>query len=335
MTSVNETISGASNSGCVYDAQAKLWMKDRQLVSNLCNATVYGGRNVITPDMIEQCPVEQNAVIAREAGKFATDNRFRDLAFHVRPNGRHGFLLCLEIQCKQDYGMPLRIHDYNNRELLRLSSEPDCKSNRKLPLIVTLVLNFSDSRWKGPCSFLDMARYRDACIDKVAEQGRFILVDPYNMSRKIFYNLCTDLKVVLSCFPVSKDESRFDSWLNEYENAQLSTETLRFLEVYFDVKRKDSGNGLEGGMKDMCEAIRIKCERHYNEGRAEGISKGRAEGISKGRAEGISKGRTESLIKVATNALRLKMSVKDIRAITGLPYGKIASIAKSIEPTNA
>ena len=85
----------------------------------------------------------------------------------------------------------------------------------------------------------------------------------------------------------------------------------------------------------MCEAIRIKCERRYNEGRAEGISKGRAEGISKGRAEGISKGRTESLIKVATNALRLKMSVKDIRAITGLPYGKIASIAKSIEPTNA
>ena len=97
----------AANTGCVYDAQLKLLLRNKVYVADICNAVVYGGRQVVTAHMLEPRPVEQNAVLARGDGGFTTDNRFRDLAFFVRRGENdEGFLLCLEVQCSQSLEMP-------------------------------------------------------------------------------------------------------------------------------------------------------------------------------------------------------------------------------------
>ena len=343
----NERQEAAVNSGCVYDAQAKLCIRRADAVASLCNAAVYNGRQIVTPGMVEPFPVEQNAVCARGDGSFTTDNRFRDLAFFVRPDNEKGFLFCIEVQTSQEPDMPVRIHEYNTRDLLRLSREPEYASSHRLPPIVPLLLNFSDSRWRSPCSLLDMAEYRDECVDKVADQGRFILVDPYDMDGKMLSGLCTDLKVVLSCFPVSRDRDKLDAVLDKYRHERLSIEALRFLEVFFDVKMKIAGDAKEGELGVMCEAIRQMREESYNEGhnkgRSEGLIQGRSEGLIQGRSEGLSQGRSEGLSQglakekenVTVNALRRKMSYDDIQAITGLSLERIASIARSIGTTQA
>ena len=300
----------ASNSGCVYDAQAKLLMRRTEAVASLCNATIYGGEALVTPAMVEPFPVEQNAVLARNDGSFATDNRFRDLAFLVRPDKGKGFLLCIEVQTSQEPDMPIRIHEYNTRDLLRLSRKPDYASSHQLPPIVTLLLNFSDSRWKYPCSLLDMAQYRDECVDRVADQGRFILVDPYDMDEKMLSSLCTDLKVVLSCFPVSKDKSKLNAVLEKYRHERLLIEALRFLEVFFDVKMKIPSDAKEGELGVMCEAIRQMREESYS--------------------NGLNEGRNEGMESVAAKALQMKMSIDVVRKLTGLTKKRIASIARTI-----
>ena len=299
-----------SNTGCVYDAQLKLLFRNREYVADICNAVIYDGVKFVTPKMLEPRPVEQNVVLAKSNGGFETDNRSRDLAFFVRcgDNGE-GFLLCLEVQCSQDNIMPLRVLEYNTRELVGLGKEQDYQKKHKLPLVVTLVLNFSEGHWKAPRSLWEMAIYRDAKVEQASEQGKIIVVDPHAMDDKMLGMYCKDLKFVLSCFRASKDVSSLDAWLEDVaELEQMPFEILRLLELFFDVKvnKYKKSNRTTWRMKDMCEAFKIKCEHYYNNGR------------------------NEEKENIAANALRMKLSFNDIRKLTGLPLKKIRSIAASV-----
>jgi len=56
----------------------------------------------------------------------------------------------------------------------------------------------------------------------------------------------------------------------------------------------------------------------HERGVAEGRAKGMAKGMAKGLAEGEAKGRTESLREVASNLLKMGMSVEEVTRATGL-----------------
>jgi len=84
------------------------------------------------------------------------------------------------------------------------------------------------------------------------------------------------------------------------------------------MKMKIAGDAKEGELGVMCEAIRQMREESYNEGH------------NKGRSEGLSQGLAKEKENVTVNALRRKMSYEDIKAITGLSFERIASIAKLI-----
>ena len=323
-----EEMALAANTGCVYDAQLKLLLRNKVYVADICNAVVYGGRQVVTADMLEPQPVEQNAVLARGDGGFATDNRFRDLAFFVRrgPDGE-GFLLCLEVQCSQNLEMPRRVLEYNAREIARLSNEPGYRESHTLPLVVTIVLNFSDGPWKGPRSLLDMAEYRDAELDKVAEQSRLIIVDPFTMSRKMLDRFCTDLKFMLCCWRLSRDDEALQAFL-ESQKGQVfpSLEMRRTLYMFFNIEFDEAVDDTEGGIGVMCEAIRKMVAKGRKEGKKEGLEKG----MKKGRKEGLEEGIEQNKHDVAVNALRMKLSFKTIQKLTGLSLESISSIAQSI-----
>ena len=66
--------------------------------------------------------------------------------------------------------------------------------------------------------------------------------------------------------------------LDRYRHEILSVETLRFLELFFDVKMNIPIDAKEGEVAVMCEAIRQMREESYKNGRDEGLSEGRSEG---------------------------------------------------------
>ncbi|MBQ7176008.1 MAG: Rpn family recombination-promoting nuclease/putative transposase [Victivallales bacterium] len=313
-------MTSVANTGCVYDAQLKLLLRDKVYVADICNAVVYEGRQFVTADMLEPRPVEQNAVLARGDGGFATDNRFRDLAFFVkRGPDDEGFLLCLEVQCSQSQEMPLRVLEYNAREIVRFSDEAGYRESHRLPLVVTVVLNFSEGPWKGPRSLLDMAEYRDAELDQVAEQSRLVLVDPYTMDDKMLSRFCTDFKFMLCCWRLSRDDEELQAFL-ESQRGQVfpSLKMRRTLYMFFNMEFDEAVNDTEGGIGVMCEAIRKI--------RAKGIE----EGIEKGRIEGKEEGIEQNKHDVAVNALHMKLSIKTIQKLTGLSLENIRNIAQSI-----
>ena len=306
----------AASTGCVYDAQLKLLLRNKVYVADICNAVVYKGRQIVTANMLEQRPVEQNAVLARGGGGFATDNRFRDLAFFVKrkPDDK-GFLLCLEVQCSQSQEMPLRVLEYNAREIVRFSDEPSYRESHKLPLVVTLVLNFSEGPWRGPCSLLDMAEYRDDELDQMAEQSRLFIVDPFAMSDKMIGRFCTDFKFMLCCWRFSRDDKALQFFLESQRGLVFpAREIRRTLYMFFNMEFDEAVDDTEGGIGVMCEAIRKI--------RAKGIE----EGIEKGKEEGIEQNKHD----VAVKALHMRLSIKTIQKLTGLTADNIRSIAQSI-----
>ncbi|MBO4512928.1 MAG: Rpn family recombination-promoting nuclease/putative transposase [Victivallales bacterium] len=322
----------ASNTGCVYDAQLKLLLQNKEYVANLCNAVIYEGKTVVTDDMLEPRPVEQNSVLENDVGGFATDNRFMDLAFFVRPCGNEdGFLLCLEIQTSQDCEMPLRIHEYRNRELLRFRKEHGYSEGHKLPLVVSLVLNFSSGPWKGPLSLLDMAKYRDAQLDKIAEQGRIIVVDPYTMDDKMLSRFCKDFKFMLCCWRFSRDDEALQAFLESQRGLVFPPgEMRRTLYMFFNMEFDEAVDDTEGGIGVMCEAIRQIREKGIEQGRKEGIEQGIEQGIEKGIEKGKEEGIEQNKHDVAVKALHMRLSIKTIQKLTGLSAECIRSIAQSI-----
>ena len=310
----------AGNAGCVYDAQLKLLLRNKEYVVDICNAVVYGGRQVVTADMLEPRPVEQNSVLARGSGGFVTDNRFRDLAFFVRRGADdEGFLLCLEVQCSQSHDMPLRVLEYNAREIDRFSDEAAYRESHKLPLVVTLVLNFSEGPWKGARSLLDMAKYRDAELDHVAVQSRLVIIDPYTMDDKMLSRFYTDLKFMLCCWSFSRDDEALQAFLESQRGLVFpAREMRRTLYMFFNMEFDEAVDDMEGGIGVMCEAIRLIREKGIKEGIEKGIEKGKEEGIEQNKHD------------VAVNALRMKLSIKTIQRLTGLSAESIRSIAQSI-----
>ena len=65
--------------------------------------------------------------------------------------------------------------------LKKHADEPEYSRRHRLPLVLTLVLNFGHSAWKGPQSFIDMADYSDDDLVQLAEQGKIVLIDPYRL----------------------------------------------------------------------------------------------------------------------------------------------------------
>ena len=322
--------------GCVYDAQLKLLLQNKVYVANICNVAIYGGKPIVRADMLEPWPVEQNAVIDKGDGSFVTDNRFRDLAFFVRSGtGEEGFLLCLEIQTRQDLAMPLRILEYNARDYACFRRAPEFNASHKVPMVVSLLLNFSDGPWEAPSSIVEMAEFMDAGLKGVLEPGRMLVVDPYTMDENKLSMFCTELKFMLCCFRLSRNGDALLNFLKANEALHLPPDMIGFLYLFFNIKWNNAVDGTAGGVKDMCEAIRQLQAKSYSLGIEQGIEQGIEKGIEQGIEQGIEKGIEKDKHDVVVNALTMKMGYDVIKKLTGLSKEQIADIAQSIAHTQA
>ena len=89
------------------DIAVKNWLSDRERFADLFNGTVFGGRQVVLPEELEDMDRETDIIITDKEQKERGVQRFRDL---VKLWNRDIFLVVLacEIQDKKHYAMPVR-----------------------------------------------------------------------------------------------------------------------------------------------------------------------------------------------------------------------------------
>ena len=215
--------------------------------------------------------------------------------------------------------MPLRILEYNARDYAYFRRTPEFNASHKVPMVVSLLLNFSDGPWCAPSSIVEMAEFMDDGLKGVLEPGRMIVVDPYTMDENILSMFCTELKFMLCCFRLSRNGDALLNFLKANEDLHLPPDMIRFLYLFFSIKWNNAVGGTAGGVKDMCEAIRQLQAKSYSLGIEQGIEKG----IEKDKHD------------VTVNALLMKMGYDVIQKLTGLSKEQIADIAQSIAPSQA
>ena len=89
------------------DIAVKNWLGDRERFADLFNGTIFGGKQIILPEELEDMDRETDIIITDKEQKERGVQRFRDL---VKLWNRDIFLVVLvcEIQDKTHYAMPVR-----------------------------------------------------------------------------------------------------------------------------------------------------------------------------------------------------------------------------------
>ena len=173
------------------DIAVKNWLGDRERFADLFNGTIFGGKQIILPEELEDMDRETDIIITDKEQKERGVQRFRDL---VKLWNRDIFLVVLacEIQDKKHYAMPVRnmlqdslsymdqirglwrrrrsgkvqgqsaedsAKEAGYKGLQRLSAEEYLSRFRKddrISPVITLVFYYDVKNWDGAADLYDM-----------------------------------------------------------------------------------------------------------------------------------------------------------------------------------
>ena len=91
----------------IKDASIKSWLRDSKRFADLFNGIIFGGKQVILPEKLEEINSESNIVLTDKNNKLKAVERYRDIIMRWSDNV-YLVLLALEVQDKIHYAMPVR-----------------------------------------------------------------------------------------------------------------------------------------------------------------------------------------------------------------------------------
>lgn len=173
-----------------YDDAMYRYMKDPERFTELINAAVFKGEQVLIPEMLESDDGCYVSVKKSPKGKLHSLNRFRDIKKRTK-DGMFFALTAIENQETVDYTMPWRMMQYDQMEyeeqlrqirkqkeenLIAQGIEPNhwnvlLGENDKLYPTYSVCFYHGTELWKGPRSLRDMMNFSGAESDW-AEQFR-------------------------------------------------------------------------------------------------------------------------------------------------------------------
>ncbi|WP_268239075.1 Rpn family recombination-promoting nuclease/putative transposase [Oceanobacillus neutriphilus] len=247
-------------------------------------------------------------------------NYFSDLLFQTKIHQKPAYVYFLfEHKSYHDY--------YTSLQLLRYMVEiwetkRDNKDEKKLPLIMPIVLYHGNTDWNAGASFSNLLEgYQDFPqeLQKYVPDYEFFL---YNVSdyEDEDTQLNVFLRIILMVFrDIRKNDVqvvlntiyRAVDYLRQLQDQRTATEYLETLFYYiFRVHRhltknqyydiiKHIGNTYQEGSELAMTLAEIFRNEGKEAGRAEGKEEGRAEGKEEGRAEGKVEGQTDALSNTA------------------------------------
>lgn len=215
------------------DVIFKEFWRNNERFADLFNAVVFGGREVIKPEILQEIDVDVSGVIQMKDYK-ETLTRIRDVVKKTA-YGTEFVVLGVESQQHIHYAMPLRhmIYDAMSylkeyQELTRKCGKDDgkkttdeflsrMKKNERLHPVITLTIYYGEKEWDGPHCLRDMIVEMSEEIDSIFSDYKMNLLEVRDSGKYIFNN--TDVQ---SVFEITREifAGHFDAIREKYGDKQ-------------------------------------------------------------------------------------------------------------------
>lgn len=292
------------------DTAAKNFFGRPDILAALLDFVLYKGQPTVQVEQLRELCGEHYRIEKDEAGKFKTDNRFRDKLFEYETGG-YKVSVGLELQSKNDRRMVLRIMRYDLRRYdAMLSAGQPCR-------IINIVLSF-DRKQRNPTSSLVemLVPAPDATGDFFFNYG-FSSLNIYNLAEKAELFSCNELKEVLNYFRLDQDSRKLVKALTGgMLQGRLSRDAALVCAAFLDLEI-DIDN--EAEEIDMCKAIKDFKKECIREGKKLGLDEGRK------------LGEESAVRKIVKNLLGRSFSLLDICTITGASEETVREIAMATQ----
>ena len=247
------------------DASEKILESYNDVFSDIVNALLFNGRQILAPDELED-----------EAPRayYKADGKLHEIERDVAKRWKNGNIrvACIgfENQTASDPDMPLRVMGYDGAEYRAQLLDENDTGNRYS--VVTLVLYFGHEKpWSGPLSLKGRLNIPEE-FEPYVNDYKINLFQIAYLSREQVERFRSDFKVVADYFVQKRENGDYLPSSQELTHIQ---ETLQLLSIMTDDHRFEdayntSTDEKKGGPHTMCDVL-DKVENR-------GIAKGKVEG---------------------------------------------------------
>ena len=292
------------------DIGLKSYLEDTRRYADLWNGGVFGGRQMIHPDELEEI-----TPVLPKADKRVVVERTRDLVMMQSRKGHRLAVFALENQTKVDYGMPVRImlqealeYDRQIRKIMHENEKKDRayqegkgskvyhddgeylykvrKEDRLYP-IATLIVYWGEEIWKGARSLHEMIHFNALGQPEELELKRLVPEYPLHFLDLAefhhFEYFKTELRPLFELYQRRNSKKNFMDYIKmggisqsmDEESWYMLSQMTHSKDLVKLGKLIEEKKQEEGKEKAVCKAI----EDLKNDGRAEGKAEGKAECI--------------------------------------------------------
>ena len=284
------------------DVNVNIWLSEKKRFANLFNGVIYGGRQVILPEDLEEVNPVSSVSVKNRTGKTKNMKKYRDIIMKWR-NQATFVLLANESQDMVHYAMPHKVMLYdgmdyetqirNNwknfndrRKQNKKTGQPlehltageylsrFRKKDRLIP-IISLVFYYGSEPWDGPVDLYDMfqlegTKEENEILEKYLPNYKINLVDAERL--KDVEKFSDDLQVILTMLRYRDSKEELTDYINENKKffQNVDYETSQAMKAFLNMKQIPGETEQKEETVDMCKAI----QEMYDDGVKDGIQRG-------------------------------------------------------------
>ena len=291
------------------DVNVNIWLSEKKRFANLFNGVIYGGRQVILPEDLEEVNPVSSVSVKNRTGKTKNMKKYRDIIMKWR-NQATLVLLANESQDKVHYAMPHKVMLYdgmdyetqirNNwknfndrRKQNKKTGQPlehltageylsrFRKKDRLIP-IISLVFYYGSEPWDGPVDLYDMfqlegTKEEKEILEKYLPNYKINLVDAERL--KDVEKFSDDLQVILTMLRYRDSKEELKHYIDENKKffQNVDYETSQAMKAFLNMKQIPGEAEHKEEMIDMCKAIQEMYDDGVKDGIQQGVEQGRTE----------------------------------------------------------
>ncbi len=313
------------------DIAVKNWLSDNDRFADLFNGTIFGGRQIVRPEELENMDRETDIIVTDKEKKSRGMQRHRDVVKRWKKGLDLAVLAC-EAQNEIHYARPVRNMTQdgisyteqirllwqqrkkerrNGQQTRKLTGEEYLsrfgKDDRIFP-VITIVFYYDVKKWDGAVELYDMFRINkelkdEKILEKYIPNYRINLVDAGNI--KHLEQFGTDLQQVFGMLKCRGEQEKLQKYIQENRNyfENVDVETYQAVRVFLQsetmlkevpVMEKEEKINMCRAMEEWyADAVREGMAKGIEDGRQIGRKIGHEEGRAEGREEGRAEGRAE------------------------------------------
>ncbi len=257
------------------DTVTKDYMKKNTVFADACNYFIYGGRQIIDPDKLQELDTTEIAV-PFGSGDEDFVQKYRDLlkAATVMMDDEAAYLILgVENESDVKYAEPVKAGLYDflqySKQVQQTAARHRKANDRKghdsgeflsgfykedtLTPVITLVILFDSKTWDGPRTLHSMMSTKNPNVLKCAADYRINLIEPAAMSDEDLDKFQSNLRAVLGFIKYSNNSDALDAFLSKESSLHnLDAEAARVISMCTNTQI-DIDEDTE--VVDVCKAV--------------------------------------------------------------------------------